>query len=554
MYTNKKNVLQLVSLLKEHGIHQVVLCPGSRNIPLIQTFSNHLYFTCFQITDERSAAFYALGLALQSGRPTAVCCTSGTALLNMYPAVAEAYYQNVPLVVISADRPAAWIGQMDGQTLPQKNIFAPIIKYSIDLPEINKKEDEWFCNRLINEALLATDHHGKGPVHINVPISEPLFDFSTKELPKERVIKRYVGLNVYEKAYDTLIDALNTYSKKMMIAGQMNTIFLFEKRVSKQIYKHFTWMSEHIGNKTIPGMAIKNFDPLIYSLDEEEKEKMRPQLVITYGGHIVSKRMKNYLRKYPPVEHWHISKDGKVADLFGTVTNIIEVDPFEFIEKMAPMIDNKACEYPKIWEKKSKELAEPEFKYSEMAAIGKLIHTIPNESALHLANSSSVRYAQLFNLDSNVEVCCNRGTSGIEGSLSTALGYSFSSDKLNFITIGDMSFFYDMTAIAIKHIRNNVRILLLNNKGGEIFCSFNKNVFSTNSKQYIVGDHKLDAKSWSKQCGFTYLSAHNQEEMDEATLKLVDANSLSPILLEVFTDKDEDTQLLKDYYNNLKNK
>ena len=182
MYTDKKNILQLAALLEAYGITRVVLCPGSRNAPIVHTLSNHPGFVCHAMTDERSAGYFALGLALNSGKPVAVCCTSGTALLNLHPAVAEAFYQKVPLIVISADRPAAWIGQMDGQTLPQPEVFRSLVKKSVNLPEIHTEEDEWFCNRLINEALLETNHHGKGPVHINVPVSEPLFNFTTETL------------------------------------------------------------------------------------------------------------------------------------------------------------------------------------------------------------------------------------------------------------------------------------------------------------------------------------------------------------------------------------
>ena len=184
MYSDKKNILQLVALLRAHGVTKVVLCPGSRNAPIVHTLAGHPDFTCYSVTDERSAGFFAIGLALQGGTPAAVCCTSGTALLNLHPAIAEAYYQKVSLVVISADRPAAWINQMDGQTLPQPDVFRSLVKKSVDLPEIHTDEDEWYCNRLLNEALLELNHHGKGPVHINVPVSEPLFQFTAESLPE----------------------------------------------------------------------------------------------------------------------------------------------------------------------------------------------------------------------------------------------------------------------------------------------------------------------------------------------------------------------------------
>lgn len=309
------------------------MCPGSRNSPIVHTIANHPFFSCYPVTDERSAAFFAIGLALHGGSPAAVCCTSGSALLNIHPAVSEAFYQQVPLVVISADRPGAWIGQMDGQTFPQPGVFGSQVKKSVNLPEIHTDEDEWYCNRLINEALLELNHHGKGPVHINVPISEPLFRFTTEELPKVRVITRYQGLNVYDREYTGLIERLNNYNRRMIVAGQMNLIYLFEKKYSKLLYKHFAWLTEHTGNKTIPGIPVKNFDAALYALPEEKLEKMVPDLLITYGGHIVSKRLKQFLRKHPPREHWHVSLSGEVTDLYGSLTTVIEMDPFEFSKK-----------------------------------------------------------------------------------------------------------------------------------------------------------------------------------------------------------------------------
>lgn len=555
MFSDKKNILQLVALLKAHEIRNIVLCPGSRNTPLIQTIANHPYFTCHSATDERSAGFYALGLSLNGGKPAAVCCTSGTALLNLHPAIAEAFYQQVPLVVISADRPEAWIGQMDGQTLPQPGVFGNLVKMSVNLPEINTEEEEWYCNRLVNEALLELNHHGKGPVHINIPISEPLFSFNTEELPEVRVIERYQGLNIYDKKYDDLIARLNKYNSRMMIAGQANMIYMFERKVSKLLYKHFAWLTEHTGNRTIPGMPIKNFDAILYSIPEgsEEQEKLYPEIVITYGGHIVSKRLKQFLRKHPPKEHWHVSLDGKVTDTYCSVTTIIEIDPFEFLDKLAYMMENRNTDYPKRWEKLSKEIPEPQFPFSEMGAIGALLKNIPADSALHLANSSTVRYAQLFNIPETVEVCCNRGTSGIEGSLSTSLGYAYMSEKINFTVIGDLSFFYDMNALWSGTFNNNVRIMLLNNGGGEIFQALPGLKMNDKTHRYVTARHNTNAETWAKACGFTYLSARNDEELESAIKVFADSKeSASPMFLEVFTNKAKDVELLKEYYHSLK--
>ena len=536
-----------------YGITKVVLCPGSRNVPIAHTLSNHPAFTCYAMTDERSAGYFALGLALNSGKPVAVCCTSGTALLNLHPAVAEAFYQKVPLIVISADRPAAWIGQMDGQTLPQPDVFRTLVKKSVNLPEIHTDEDEWFCNRLINEALLETNHHGKGPVHINVPVSEPLFGFTTAALPGVRVITRYQGLNIYDRDYNDLIDRMNKYRKRMIVVGQMNLIYLFEKRYTKLLYKHFAWLTEHIGNQTVPGIPVKNFDTALYAMPEEQMNRMAPDLLITYGGHIVSKRLKKFLRQHPPKEHWHVSPDGEVTDLYCSLTTVIEMDPFEFLEKIAGLLENHTPEYPRIWEDYCKAVPEPEFAYSEMAAVGALIKSLPEKSVLHLANSSVVRYAQLYAISPTIEVCCNRGTSGIEGSLSTAVGYAATSDKLNFAAIGDLSFFYDMNALWNVNVGSNLRILLLNNGGGEIFHTLPGLEMSEASHKFITAVHKTSAKGWAEERGFLYLRAENDGQLAETMQTFTCPETVErPILLEVFTDKDEDIRMLKNYYHQLK--
>lgn len=553
MYSDKKSILQLAALLKAHGVRKIVLCPGSRNAAIVHTLANIEYFTCYAVTDERSAGFFAIGLSLQGGAPAAVCCTSGSALLNLHPAVAEAYYQQVPLIVISADRPAAWIGQMDGQTLPQPDVFGSLVKLSVNLPEVRIDEDEWFCNRLINEALLETTHHGKGPVHINVPISEPIYRFTAKALPEVRVITRYQGLNIYDRDYKSLIERLNKYHKRMIVVGQMNLIYLFEKKYVKSLYKHFAWLTEHLSNQTIPGIPIKNFDAAVYSMPPERQDDMAPELLITYGGHIVSKQLKKYLRNHPPREHWHIASDGKVADLYGCLTTVIEMDPFEFLEKIAFLLDNKPTNYPLMWENYCKTIPEPELPYSEIAAIGKLIRSLPESCALHIANSSAVRYAQLFAVPPTVEICCNRGVNGIEGSLSTAIGYATASSKLNFIIIGDLSFFYDMNALWNQNYGANIRILLLNNEGGEIFHTLPGMDKSGRSREFITAEHYTTAKGWAEERGFIYLKATDEDTLNEALRQFADpAPLMQPLLLEVFTDKEQDTTLLKEYYHGLK--
>ena len=553
MYTDKKNILQLIALLKAHGIQKYVLCPGSRNIPIVQTIANIPEFTCYSITDERSAGFFALGLALHDKKATAVCCTSGTALLNLHPAVAEAFYQQIPLIVISADRPLAWIGQMDGQTLPQPGVFGPLVKQCINLPEIQTEEDEWFCNRIINEALLEVNHHGNGPVHINIPIYEPFFQLPINELPQVRVIKRYTEAELKKKNYQPLIDKLNNYKRCMIIVGQMNQSHLFNDMQTNKLCENFTWITENLSNHTTPGTPIRNIDTLLYAMNSKKQQEMKPELLITYGGHIISKRLKKFIRKNPPIEHWHISTDGTIIDLYGSLTTVVEMNPFDFIEDIETLMDNCTPIYPHLWKACAQPIPQANFTYSEMSVIGKIINNLPTSCSLHLANSSTVRYAQLFQLPNGIEIFSNRGTNGIEGSLSTAIGHAATSDKLNFIFIGDLSFFYDMNALWNNHIQSNIRILLLNNGGGEIFYALPGLDIQTNTKKFVTANHKTSARAWAEDRGFRYFSVHNENELNATIKDFTNPNITDePIILEAFTDKDTDVKLLKAYYHTLK--
>lgn len=553
MFSDKKNILQLAALLKAHGVRKIVLCPGSRNAAIVQTLSNIEDFTCYAVTDERSAGFFAIGLSLQGGGPAAVCCTSGSALLNLHPAVAEAFYQQIALIVISADYPAAWIGQTDSQTLPQPNVFGSLVKMSINLPEVNNEEDEWYCNRLINEAILETTHHGKGPVHINVPVSEPIYRFTVKALPEVRIITRYQGLSVYDRDYKELIARLNQYNKRMVVVGQMNLIYLYEKKYEKALYKHFVWLTEHLSNQTIPGIPIKNFDTAIYTMDTDRQTAMTPDLLITYGGQVGSKQLKKYLRNHPPKEHWHVSADGKLIDPYGRLTTIIEMDPFEFLEKISFLMDTKPTNYPLMWENYCKTIPVPELPYSQMAVTGKLIQSLPTPCALHLANGSTIRYAQMFPLPPEVEVCSNQGIGGIEGTLSTAIGYAAASEKLNFIVLGDLSFFSDMNALWSQHFSANLRILLLNNEGAETYHTLPGMDKASHSRPFITAEHHTTAKGWAEERGFTYLCVNEEEELEEMMQLFTSPETKEkPVLLEIFTDKEKDTTQLRTYYRQLK--
>lgn len=575
MYSEKRNVLQLVTLLKAHDITHIVLSPGSRNSPLTHSFATDRDFTCYSVVDERSAGFFALGIIQATGKPAAVCCTSGTAALNLGPAVAEAFYQQLPLLVITADRPAAWIGQMDGQTIPQSGLFREITRRSVQLPQIVDEEEEWYCNRLINEAILSLDNRVKGPSHINIPLSEPLFGFNTPTLPLVRVIRQSVpGYMIHKE--DRYAERFGSYSKRMIIVGQLlpdNGLTEILEKLRKE--SDVVVLAEQLSN--IPVKETSVFDTVLYAASKKELEELTPDLVITLGGHIVSKRLKQFIRSAHIREHWHISPSGEVTDTFQRVTDIVRSDNKTFLHYLAERLScleekefSRAREFDKakdfreiknskevrgfrdLWERACASVSEPDVAFSDLYAAGALMRALPKNSSLQLGNSNSVRLAQLFDIPSSVRVFCNRGTNGIEGSLSTAVGYVSSSGKLTFLLIGDLSFFYDMNGLWNNYSTRNLRILLNNNGGGEIFGMLPGLNKSEVLHEYIAAAHTTEAKAWAEQQGFLYLSAHNAGELEQHLPLFTGTDSEKPVLLEVFTSMEKNAEQIRLYYHQQK--
>ncbi|MDN4754794.1 2-succinyl-5-enolpyruvyl-6-hydroxy-3-cyclohexene-1-carboxylic-acid synthase [Porphyromonadaceae bacterium W3.11] len=542
MYSDKKKIIHLCALLKAHGVNEVVLCPGSRNAPIVHSLSQDSDYSCYSITDERSAGFFAIGRILETKRPVAICCTSGSAALNFHPAVSEAFYRKLPLIVITADRPRAWIGQMDGQTLPQPMVYGTLVRMSVDLPEVQTAEDEWYCNRLINEALLESTHHDCGPVHINVPISEPLFRFTEKSLPTVRVIRRYDCIE------QDLCDIISSAERLMVIKGQD------ELNNQATLPKNALILSEQIGN--LNGQRhIDNFDQVIYAYPSDRKSEIAPDVLITYGGSIVSKRLKKLIRSYPPTHHIHVSREGRVVDTFACQTIVAEV-PAEDILAVIEDTHTHEKPYTRYWWQRSDDVKRKgamfDFGYSEMFAVKNLLKHLPHDAVLHLGNSSAVRYAQLFEIAEGNDVYCNRGTSGIEGSLSTAVGFAAASDRMNVCLIGDLSFFYDMNGLWNSYVKPNLRIMMLNNGGGEIFQALPGLEITERTHAFVTASHTTSAQGWAEQLGFEYHGVHSSNELQDATERLLSIQADKPIFVEVFTDKDSDVRILKDYYHSLK--
>ena len=485
MYSNKENVNILTALLVAHGIRYAVVCPGSRNSPIVHNFNESPDIKCYPVTDERSAGFYALGMAQALQQPVAVCVTSGTALLNLAPAVAEAYYQHVPLVAISADRPPQWIDQLDGQTMPQPDALGRFVKKAVSLPEPHNDEERWYCNRLVNEALIETRHQGCGPVHINVPITEPLFDYTEKSLPRERKIK-LVSAEVTTPTLSHIGRMFMLAERPMLICGQPLN----------------------------PG-----FDEAVALVENDENYV--PDFVLYIGGSIVSKRLKRFLRKAREV--WTVNATGEVNDTFMNLTQVIQGDGKIIADHVQFLLEDRPHPFVMMWEQLLKEV--------------------------HYANSTSIRLANIY---AQHPVWCNRGVNGIEGSLSTAAGFSCVTKEKVFCVIGDLSFFYDQNALWNQNLRGNLRILLLNNGKGGIFNLLHGLEKSSARDKYVAAEHHTSAEGICIQNNVTYLKASNLEDMQKGIDTLFNMESDRPIVLEVFTDANVDECVFKDYYKSLK--
>jgi 2-succinyl-5-enolpyruvyl-6-hydroxy-3-cyclohexene-1-carboxylate synthase len=554
MYSNKKSIQQLLALMLEHGVTNVVLSPGSRNAPLIHTFSQHPQFTCYTIVDERSAAYFALGLILKTQKPVAVCCTSGTALLNYSSATAEAYYQKLPLMVISADRPAHWVGQADGQTINQKNVLANFVKRSVTLPEIHSAEDLWLCNRLVNEALIALTRIDAGPVHVNIPLSEPLYEFTEETIPAVRKIQLVEGKIEVPSAY---VEEWTPFTKKMVVVGQhlpskelVNAIEELSKRGDTVI------IAEHTAN--LPSaVSVRQFEKVLVSLSENEKAQFAPDILLTIGGHIVSKRFKQLIRRHQPLKHWRIG--GDVVDTYQSLTDLLDIDAPSFVDEIAKA-DVGATEYQDIWINRSERVqsAGAEYlksiPYCDLLVYKTIFERMPSGISLHLGNSTPVRYAQLFALSNDVDVYSNRGTSGIDGVVSTFAGFASKNDKLSLLVVGELSFLYDSNGLWNRYLSSKARIIVINNAGGGIFRLIDGPSRSEALEQHIEYRHGQSVENIAKAFGVEYLSASSEKELEDSFATLMNQNINKPMLLEVFTPSELNSEVYKGYFEYLKTK
>jgi 2-succinyl-5-enolpyruvyl-6-hydroxy-3-cyclohexene-1-carboxylate synthase len=504
MYSNKENVNILTALLVDYGIRHVVVCPGSRNAPLVHNFNECPGIQCHPVTDERSAAFVAMGISQQTGTVAAVCVTSGSALLNVLPGAAEATYQRQGIIVISADRPAAWTGQLDGQTMPQQGALGSFVGKSVYLPECKDDVERWQCRRLVCEAvnfLIAK----RCSVHINVPITEPLFGFSEEALPVVKGIK-----TISSEKCRQLFDASE---RPMIVCGQGGTAPSYHSGV--------VVLAEQLSSDN----PVPSLDTLFSLMDDGALYK--PDFLVFTGRTTVSKRLRQFLRTLDNCIVVMHNPDGDIEDVT-CHARYITAEPLPNINKVETEF---TLRWRKLVELTARSLAtEPSDLCSK--AVKAFESLVQKGDIVYYANSSAVRLGAKYAAH---RVRCNRGLNGIEGSLSTAVGASLVTDDNVYCVIGDLSFFYDQNALWNQHLKGNLRILLLNGGGGAIFRSLPGLDGSPALEEYVMASHKTTAVGACHQYGVSRRMVSRADELAQDIEWLVRTKSNRPLLLEVLT-------------------
>ena len=535
MYSNQKNILTLVALLKAHGVKDVVLSPGGRNMPLVRSLESDPFFNCYSVVDERSAVYFAIGISLEKQAPVVLSCTSAQATRNYIPGLTEAYYRGIPLVAVTADYRSSLIGQGTMQAIEQMSIPVDTNKISVKLPVINNDDDEKYCARLVNEALLELDHHGTGPVHIDIPTDE-LWAGSVDSLPEVKKIERYVLGDDLPK--------LDPKKKILIAVGEHAPFSEIEQRALDDFsVKHNAVVyTNHLSNYHGPRSVNANL--ILEAMDTNIFKEYHPDILITIGDQIGDYSFDNKMKSSQP-EHWRVHEDGAVRDTYGTLTKVFELKDADFFSAYTPKGKSSSLQsYYDAWLSVSKEKVVPDSLPLSHAYVASVFAPkIPANSVVHFAILNSLRNWNYFDMNSTIQGYSNVAAFGIDGCMSTFLGHSVATDKLSFLVIGDLSFFYDMNSIGIRHIKNNVRIILVNNNGGGEFRLFNHpaNEFGDDANTHIAAaGHNGAAQAWVESMGWEYIRIETKEQLHEAADSFVSVSD-KPILIEVFTTMKADS-------------
>ncbi len=541
----------IIQICMAKGVNHIVISPGSRNAPLTIGFAGNPNFTCYSIADERSAGFFALGIAQQINKPVALLCTSGSALLNYYPAVAEAFYSQIPLIVISADRPSDKIDIGDGQTIRQRNVFENHSLYNANLSEEASEANDNKINEAINKA-----SSKKGPTHINVPFEEPLYE-TVKKVAVDPTISANAKFykNISPEDIIATTNMWNSAKKKLILVG-VNEPNEIDAEILNTLAKDpsvmvMTETTSNLHHATF----LNNIDTIITPFKDKDFKAFQPEILITFGGLIVSKRIKSFLRTYKPEHHWHIDPL-RAYNTFGSLAHHFETNPNDFFAQILPFTKEVKSDYFKLGQavKHKREALHQKYigkiPFSDLKAFSQILLELPKDSMLQVSNSAAIRYAQLFAIDESISVYCNRGTSGIDGSTSTAVGAAVGSKKQTTLITGDIGFLYDSNALWNNYIPKNFKIIIVNNGGGGIFRILpghqENKIFNT----YFETSHQLTAEHLAKMYGFDYFTANDEQTLKNGLESLYQKSSKSCIL-EVFTPEKENDKILKDYFKAL---
>jgi 2-succinyl-5-enolpyruvyl-6-hydroxy-3-cyclohexene-1-carboxylate synthase len=566
---NLQAVFNIAEICARHGIQQVILSPGSRCAPLTLAFSRHPRLQVRTVTDERAAAFLGLGIALATRRPVVLICTSGTAALNYAPAVAEAFYLQVPLFVITADRPPEWIDQLDGQTIRQEQIYGRHVKKSFSFPvEAQHPDANWYSQRLISEALLEAQAFPPGPVHLNIPLREPFYPQPNENItfePNIKVIHELTNDYTLSTSQLSLLKHIifnpdSAFKRILVVVGQhppdeelQEVIQIFAEETGAII------VADVIANLHQLPRVIRLQDVHLADKNTHNGALLQPDLLITFGLSNISKNLKMFLRAFPPLAHWHLQPAGTVADPFQSLTQIIRTSPVHFFSNFASpnipatktnsynkgglIIEEKFVvneNYNNIWQEKESQARQYSQSYlslhnfNEFTAYAYVLKNLPGPCHLHLANSMSVRYANIIGLrpDQAIKVYANRGTSGIDGSTSTAVGVGLSTSELNILITGDLAFFYDRNGLWHNYLPPNLRIILLNNHGGGIFRLIDGPRQQPELGEFFETRQMLNAEQSAQDFNLNYFPCNNADDLAQKFPEFLKAGTG---ILEIFT-------------------
>ncbi|MEX2336538.1 MAG: 2-succinyl-5-enolpyruvyl-6-hydroxy-3-cyclohexene-1-carboxylic-acid synthase [Fulvivirga sp.] len=556
-------IYNIADICGRHGLEQAILSPGSRCAPISLGFTRHPDIICRTISDERSAAFIALGISQRLKKPSVLVCTSGSAAYNYAPAVAEAFFQQVPLIIITADRPPELIDQLDGQTIRQTNIYGNHVKKSYTLPVDHEHPDAaWHTARVISEGINLSQEYPRGPVHINVPLREPLYNDHEITFDKEVKIITATPASaaLTDGTWDELIDQWKAFKRILIVGGQDVINKKLEAALENLIKEHkIPIVGDIISNLHPVQDVIKHADIFIGQDKNGLKESLQPNLLVTFGKSIISKNLKQLLRNYKPTAHWHIQPAGYSADTYMSLTKIIQADSDTFFTKLAqielaPSFDNQKQEnFYHIWQieerKTLRQLQKffPQQPLGEFELIYEIINKLPDHCNLHLANSMAVRYANFVGLNNpTIEVFANRGTSGIDGSSSTAVGHCLGSEKLNVLITGDLAFFYDRNAFWHNYDMKNLRIVLLNNHAGGIFRIINGPNKLPELEEYFETKQTLNGRLTAEEFGFDYLKCDKRSKLNNFIKEFFDIGT-SPKILELESVSEDNAAILRGF-------